>query len=549
MAEPARPGSFTGATNSASSGGLFGDTLVSGIPDIVAADVTRAETAATNAATSETNAATSATNAAASAASVGANAAAAAASATAAAGSATSASASATSATASQTSASTSATTATTQATNAAASATSASASATAASTQATNATTQASNALSSANSAAASAASAGSSATAASSSATSAATDAANASTDAATATTQATNAATSASSAATDAAAASTSATNAATSATNAATSETNAATSETNAANSETGAQEWAVQTTGIVDSTDYSSKAWAIGGTGVDQASGGGSAKDWATETTTTADNTEYSAKEYAVGSQAGNTNGSAKQWALGGGNSFALATPVSGADYSARYWADQAASTVANFDEKYYGNYATDALAEDAHEAAGKTVTVGDLYYNTTDSAIKYCTVAPSGTGAPVGTWLPVQATNTSNFATKGFSIAMSIALQELTMAQNFRRYIERSIGTSATDIPDGTDFDSYDTIVGINLANITANAITVSVYISNAGSDYYILKDAPIPSGSALQVLDGGAKFVVASGDRLWVVSDTANSVDVIVSAVDDIST
>jgi hypothetical protein len=176
MAEPARPGSFTGATNSASSGGLFGDTLVSGIPDIVAADVTRAETAATNAATSETNAATSATNAAASAASVGANAAAAAASATAAAGSATSASASATSATASQTSASTSATTATTQATNAAASATSASASATAASTQATNATTQASNALSSSNSAAASAASAGSSATSAAADATAAA-------------------------------------------------------------------------------------------------------------------------------------------------------------------------------------------------------------------------------------------------------------------------------------------------------------------------------------------------------------------------------------
>jgi hypothetical protein len=176
MAEPARPGSFTGATNSASSGGLFGDTLVSGIPDIVAADVTRAENAATNAATSETNAATSATNAAASAASVGANAAAAAASATAAAGSATSASASATSATASQTSASTSATTATTQATNAAASATSASASATAASTQATNATTQASNALSSSNSAAASAASAGSSATSAAADATAAA-------------------------------------------------------------------------------------------------------------------------------------------------------------------------------------------------------------------------------------------------------------------------------------------------------------------------------------------------------------------------------------
>ena len=40
----------------------------------------------------------------------------------------------------------------------------------------------------------------------------------------------------------------------------------------------------------------------------------------------------------------------------------------------------------------------------------------------------------YCQVAPSGTGAPVGTWLPIQATDTSSFATKGFSIAMSIAL-------------------------------------------------------------------------------------------------------------------
>ena len=110
------------------------------------------------------------------------------------------------------------------------------------------------------------------------------------------------------------------------------------------------------------------------------------------------------------------------------------------------------------------------------------------------------------------------------------------------------MAQNFRRYIERAIGTSATDIPDGANFDSYDTIVGINLANIVAQQIIISVYISNGGNNYYIIKDAPIPAGSSLQLLDGGAKFVVQSGDRLNIVSDTASSVDAIVSAVDDIS-
>tara|TARA_R100000808_G_scaffold782_3_gene3837 strand:- start:2771 stop:3106 length:336 start_codon:yes stop_codon:yes gene_type:complete len=111
------------------------------------------------------------------------------------------------------------------------------------------------------------------------------------------------------------------------------------------------------------------------------------------------------------------------------------------------------------------------------------------------------------------------------------------------------MAQNFRRYIERAIGTSAVDVPNGSDFDSYDTIVGINLANIVTSSVNVDVYIKNSSTDYYLIKNAPIPSGSALQLLDGGAKVVVQSGDRLYIKSDTASSIDAVVSAVDAIST
>jgi hypothetical protein len=111
------------------------------------------------------------------------------------------------------------------------------------------------------------------------------------------------------------------------------------------------------------------------------------------------------------------------------------------------------------------------------------------------------------------------------------------------------MAQNFRRYTLQGVGTSAADIPDGANFDSYDTIVGIHMTNTTANAITVDAYINDGTSDVYLIKGAPIATGGALQVLDGGAKLVVQSGDRLWVQSDTAASLDVWVSAVDDIST
>lgn len=111
------------------------------------------------------------------------------------------------------------------------------------------------------------------------------------------------------------------------------------------------------------------------------------------------------------------------------------------------------------------------------------------------------------------------------------------------------MAQNFRRYTLKSVGTTAADIPDGANFDSYDTLVGIHVANIVSNAVTVSCYINDGTNNIYLIKDAPIASGGALQVLDGGGKFVVQSGDRLYVQSDTASSVDVWVSAVDDIST
>ena len=108
------------------------------------------------------------------------------------------------------------------------------------------------------------------------------------------------------------------------------------------------------------------------------------------------------------------------------------------------------------------------------------------------------------------------------------------------------MAQNFRRYTFNNVGTSAETVYTA---DSYDTVIGISVANVTASSIAVDVYINDGSNDIYLVKGAPIPSGSALQVIDGGARFVLQNNDALKVVSDTASSADVWVSAVDDIST
>ena len=108
------------------------------------------------------------------------------------------------------------------------------------------------------------------------------------------------------------------------------------------------------------------------------------------------------------------------------------------------------------------------------------------------------------------------------------------------------MAQNFRRYVSNNVGTSAVTVYTA---DSNDTVVGISIANVACATINVSVYITSGGNDIHLIKDTPIVQGSALQIIDGGARFVLQNADALKVISDTASSADVWISAVDDIST
>jgi len=172
----------------------------------------------------------------------------------------------------------------------------------------------------------------------------------------------------------------------------------------------------AEAWAQKINGEAQTGEgYSSKAWATGGTGVTNTAGSGASQEWATKTTAQVDGTEYSSKEYAVGTQTRGTTGSSKDWATYTGGT------VDGSGYSAKYWAEQAAASADNFDDTYLGPKSSEPTLDND----GDALTAGDLYFDTGTSKMRYY----DGSA-----WANIEATDTSNFATAGFSIAMSIAL-------------------------------------------------------------------------------------------------------------------
>ena len=106
------------------------------------------------------------------------------------------------------------------------------------------------------------------------------------------------------------------------------------------------------------------------------------------------------------------------------------------------------------------------------------------------------------------------------------------------------MAQNFRNDLESAVGTSEVTLVTGSDFDA---VIGIRLCNILTSTIEVDVYIVNSGNKY-LAKDVVIPPNSAIELIQGGAKIVLKNGDVLKAESNTASSVDIVTSFINQIS-
>ena len=109
------------------------------------------------------------------------------------------------------------------------------------------------------------------------------------------------------------------------------------------------------------------------------------------------------------------------------------------------------------------------------------------------------------------------------------------------------MAQNFISFTNQ-VGTADSTI---TTANSTDAVIGIRATNILATTVTLNVWIvpTSTVNLRYIAYGLSIPPSSSVELVQGGAKFVLNSGDALKANSSSNSSIDIITSIVDAIST
>jgi hypothetical protein len=108
------------------------------------------------------------------------------------------------------------------------------------------------------------------------------------------------------------------------------------------------------------------------------------------------------------------------------------------------------------------------------------------------------------------------------------------------------MANTFTRKTSQNVGASPDVIGNYTVPSSTTAIViGLTCTNTTGSAITANVFLANASANTYIVANAPISSGASLIPIGGDQKIVMITGDKIYVQSSAATSIDAILSIME----
>jgi len=109
------------------------------------------------------------------------------------------------------------------------------------------------------------------------------------------------------------------------------------------------------------------------------------------------------------------------------------------------------------------------------------------------------------------------------------------------------VANTFNRKLSRGIGTANVLVGSYTISNNMRTVViGLVISNTSAATVNASaMFADNTAANTYIIKDAPIPAGGSLVVVGGDQKVVMTEGDKIFIRSSAASSLDAIMSILE----
>jgi len=109
------------------------------------------------------------------------------------------------------------------------------------------------------------------------------------------------------------------------------------------------------------------------------------------------------------------------------------------------------------------------------------------------------------------------------------------------------MANTFKNAAAAATGTtevSVYTVPSSTTT----TVIGLTCANVTSTSpvkVRIRVLDSSASAHFFVVKNAEVFEGGSLVAVGGDQKLVLETGDIIKVESDTASSIDTIVSVME----
>lgn len=108
------------------------------------------------------------------------------------------------------------------------------------------------------------------------------------------------------------------------------------------------------------------------------------------------------------------------------------------------------------------------------------------------------------------------------------------------------MANTFKTDSKSSLVTATITDPSATvvTVGAAATVIVLSVlvSNKTGSSANVDIYLDrNTGDDIYLIRNAPVPAGSSLELISGN-KLILQASDKIQARSDTGTTLDIVVS-------